>query len=294
MNKDQRRHNEGPSGGGSGPLYRCLLFGTLLLMLAGALTACGQAAQGAAPLAQSAPTPISVATPAVSAAGANTIFVIDPHTNASAPQTRLSSVLAIDPATGAVVGNFAARYLPSAIISPDGRYLYIVDSYETQVLRGEWVHALSALDVSTGDTLWEVTLPGERMAYFGYPHQQDIWTSSDGRLVHILYAPWRVLTVDTTTRTVVRDIGKGSCTTNWKVWKLKSDDLIDVCGNQVSRLNLASGQRASSSTLPGLEQLAAADATQRVTNISGDGLAVQTGRLHVIVKQCVDRVPRSG
>lgn len=90
------------------------------------------------------------------------MYVIDLNTLSRPPSSILA---AVDLASGQVRARIEARYAPSAALSREGRFLYILDSYWKRVLRGELVHALTAIDTQTQAVIWETELKGDRELY---------------------------------------------------------------------------------------------------------------------------------
>ncbi len=260
--------------------------GTLFALVVAAttvwgLTYSGTSAASEGPPEGSPPT----ATPQPRELGRDTIYVIDSNAMSLPPLDSISRVLAIDPEAGNFVAQYWTRYRPDAVLSPDGRHLYVLDSYRTGVLRGTSVDALTAIDTQTGDVAWETVLPGDLREYsIGPPVQQQVWTSSDGKLVHVFMTQSRSLrqvVVDTTTQQPIRDIDFGLvCHRTWKIpWEQRE---VAVCGGRVTMLDLESGEQGESLPLPGYS-----DASRVPSNLPrevlalGGEIAAAAGRMYL-------------
>ena len=286
--KNYLRENKYPLNSGWRIVYcQRLLLGVLLLMLAGVLTGCGTASKAGfiaetsantQPAAQ-VPGLIPTATPSGPLPGPATIYVLD--SNPLAVPSILASVVSVDRPTGKELAHFTARARPAAGLSPDGRYLYIVDFHQTGVYRGDQIDALAAIDTQTHDVLWEVVLPSSREYYLGYPFTQEVWSSPDGLWVYVLLGAGRFLKVDAATGTVAQDINTGwSCNRSWNLWRLGPEDLVAVCHDRLNALSLATGEQGAALTLP----LPSGNA-QSAINVVGGSLAAEAGRLYLVVSE---------
>lgn len=212
-----------------------------------------------------------------------------------APLDELSPILALDPKTGAVRSQIWARYKPAVILSADGRILYVVDTFWTRVLRGDVVHALTALDTQTGSVLWEVDLPGPRNPYLG-DATTGVWTSADGGKVYVLMGTSgdrpdaRIVVIETSTQQVVKEINIAlpyDPRWHWpKFWKPTwSDRLVVVSWNQVFTVDLNSGNQSEAVTLAGFEAEDRARIPQNLNQfieVLGGDIASQVRRLYLV------------
>ncbi len=108
------------------------------------------------------------------------IYVIDPN-----DQGILSYIYLINADTAQVVWTITTRTRPDAALSPDGKRLYVADSYRTQVTRGELREVISVYDAASGELiLGDDPLP-QRLLYKGWPQpgHPNLFLSNDGRLV---------------------------------------------------------------------------------------------------------------
>ena len=225
------------------------------------------------------------ATPQPSKLGLDTIYVIDSNASSLPPLDSVSRVLAIDPDADYLVAQYWTRYRPDAVLSPNGRHLYIVDSYRTGVLRGKSLDALTAIDTKSGEVTWETVLPGDLRQYSnGPPVQQQVWTSSDGKLVHVFMTQSRSLrqvVVDTTTQQPIRDIDFSLvCERTWKIpWEQWA---VAVCGGRVTMLDLESGEQGESLPLPGYSDASSVPSNlpREVLTLGGE-IADEAGRMYL-------------
>ena len=109
------------------------------------------------------------------------IYIVDPHNG-----DLVSRIIIVDPETARVVGGFAARYTPEIAISPDGKRLYLADSYSTQVIRGDHHDVVSMYDLVSGNLLRDDVEIPNRLLYKVYPTGQPfMFLSRDGKRIFI-------------------------------------------------------------------------------------------------------------
>ncbi|HBY92717.1 MAG TPA: hypothetical protein DEP84_01945 [Chloroflexi bacterium] len=109
------------------------------------------------------------------------IYVLDPRDG-----DLVSQVLVVDPARRRVVRTFRARYTPDLVFSPDGRRLYVADSYSTQVIRGEQRDVLSVYDAVTGELLLDDRPVPDRLLYKVFPlGTRNLFLSPDGERLFV-------------------------------------------------------------------------------------------------------------
>lgn len=101
------------------------------------------------------------------------------------PLDLVSRILALDPESGELRADIWSRYRPEILPSPDNTFLYVLDNYQTRVIRGEMITALTAIEVETQQAVWEITLPGQRAYYLSYPAKQSMWNSANGQLIYL-------------------------------------------------------------------------------------------------------------
>jgi hypothetical protein len=264
-----------------------------LLTLVGVLIGCAptsisqssiEGASNAQPTAPG-PSPIPTATPSGPLPGPETIYLLDANFLARPPI--LSRIAAVDPGTGEVITRFTARSTPAAGLSPDGRFLYVLDSYRSRVIRGTETNALAAIDTRTHDVTWEVALPGRWQTYLGFPTRQEVWASPDGRWGYVLLGPDRLLTVDAATGVIAKEVNPGfSCNRDWNFWRLGSEDLVAVCQDQLRFLNLASGEQGETLPLPlPTGQPSDPGAPPVVVGVVGGSYATEADILYLVVSQ---------
>ncbi|MCH8089067.1 MAG: hypothetical protein IH955_03530 [Chloroflexi bacterium] len=111
------------------------------------------------------------------------IYVLDPNGG-----ELLSRILAIDPDMQRVAFGIRTRYLPSVTFSPDGHHLYVIDTYSTQVTRGEERDVFSVYDALTGKLVVDDTpAPPGRVLYKIFPLGQPfLFFSDDGSSLYLM------------------------------------------------------------------------------------------------------------
>jgi len=117
------------------------------------------------------------------------IYVVDPNAYVVDPnaQRLLSNIFMLDPDTQQIIWKLETRFLPEAVLSPDGQFLYVADSYRTHVTRGEWVDALSVYSAHSGNLLMEDVPIQGRLLYKAWPSGAHpfIFLSDDGRQLYV-------------------------------------------------------------------------------------------------------------
>lgn len=97
--------------------------------------------------------------------GRHAIYIVDPRNGG-----QTSQVLVVDPDAQRVVHGLATRYTPEIALTPDGKRLYVADSYSTRVIRGEYHDVVSVYDAATLQLLHDdVDIPG-RLLYKLFPN----------------------------------------------------------------------------------------------------------------------------
>ncbi len=232
------------------------------------------------------PTPEPTETPLPSRpVGLDSFYVVDPNA-LSITNPSQSSIFALAPETGEARARFVTRYLPSAAISPEGRFLYVMDSSLTPGSQGSWDHFLTAFDTQTRQVIWQITLPRGREFYQGYPYQQEVWTSPDGRWLYMRLSAYRLLKVDTTTHQIVREINSGwACNLAMKLTLV--DTLFTICDGQFQTLDLTSLQRGEVLPLPGFQVLSPLIVKDQplVANVNAVSEATQVNQLYVVTSR---------
>jgi hypothetical protein len=94
----------------------------------------------------------------------------------------LSNIFMIDPDQARVVWSITTRYMPEATLSPDGKRLFVADSYWTEVTRGEQRDVLSVYDAHSGEVLIDDIPIQGRVIYKGMPSARNpyLFFSLDG------------------------------------------------------------------------------------------------------------------
>jgi DNA-binding beta-propeller fold protein YncE len=189
------------------------------------------------------------------------LYVLDLNQRPQDLLRTVSYVRVINPASQQEVTTIPARSAPNIALSADGRYLYVLDAYLSQVTTGTGVVALSIHDMQQGRLAAEITLPPTRTPYIGIPSKTELLPTPDGSKVHVLLHDvvqgLQVVTVDTQTQQIVQDIPtRMFCDGAWLV--PTSDQLVSVCGGRMTAIDLATKQITS---LP----LRVADGGQEIT-----------------------------
>lgn len=181
--------------------------------------------------------------------GKHPIYVLDPRDG-----DLVTQILVVDAETQRVVRTFRARYTPNLVFSPDGRRLYVADSYYTQVIRGEWRDVLSVYDPVTFELLHdEVPIPG-RLKYKVFPlGRRYLFLSPDGRRLFVRkYGDsdahrLRLTVLDTETFDVLAEYP--ACP-NGDLWPLPDDRLACVDGTTVQVIEALTGEATHTRSLP--------------------------------------------
>ncbi|BCX05815.1 MAG: hypothetical protein KatS3mg053_3753 [Candidatus Roseilinea sp.] len=222
-----------------------------------------------------------------------TVYVIDLNMLSRPPTSALT---AVDPASGQVRASTEARYAPSAALSRDGRSLYILDSYWTRVLRGELVHALTAIDTQTQAIIWETGLKGDRELYAHAPYQQEVWVSSDGQWVYALLSPSRIVKVNTANGAVEGEMSIGaSCLRFGKVWLADTNRLISVCDARVAAFDVQFGRSTDLQTINALSlpvvpnNNGRGDARLLTTFVTDGAIASDSDGLHLMLREATSQ-----
>jgi hypothetical protein len=109
---------------------------------------------------------------------ADTLFVVD-----SARYKHESSVLAVDASSGAVMQRFPAGHQPDAILSRDGRRLYVTSSAWID-RPPSWTHTLKTYDATSGALLSTVDTP-DRLLVTLDRYGSRLTMSPSGRFIYI-------------------------------------------------------------------------------------------------------------
>ncbi|MBI4785984.1 MAG: hypothetical protein HY782_02930 [Chloroflexi bacterium] len=113
--------------------------------------------------------------------GRNAIFILDPRNG-----NVVTQILVVDPDERRVTQTYRTRYTPEIAFSLDGSRLYVADSYQSRVIRGEPHDVISVYDARTGDLLRDDVEIPKRLLYKGFPNPQPFtFLSRDGRRVFV-------------------------------------------------------------------------------------------------------------
>lgn len=163
------------------------------LVLALALGACGQAVEAPQllqlsgrpntaashePEAMAAPTALPDPSPAQPE---RPIYVLNPN-----DQGTLSGIMVVDPDVPRIVSSIPTRFLPEAVLSPNGTRLYVADSYREGVTRGRQRDVVSVYDPHTGEVLVDDQPVQGRLLYKGLPVGAPfMFLSDDGSRLYL-------------------------------------------------------------------------------------------------------------
>ncbi len=103
------------------------------------------------------------------------IYIIDPNGG-----NLISNIIVLDGATAKTVKTYRVRYTPSIAFSTDGSAMYVADSYQTRVTRGEMNSYISSFDTRTGSLLTDDVPLTDRTLYKFYPIGDPMFFASDG------------------------------------------------------------------------------------------------------------------
>jgi DNA-binding beta-propeller fold protein YncE len=222
----------------------------VLIGLAIALNGCASQAQAKKPTPGATATPVAqepvTATPVPLSDHA--IYVVD--TRGGDP---VSHILIVNPDIPRVERTFWARGTPDIAFSPDGRKLYVADSYLTQVIRGTERSALSVYDPLTGDLLHDdVSVPG-RLLYKLFPMGvPNLFLSHNGRRIfagkygdpdiHNL----RLSVLDADTLTPLAEYQRPECL---GLWPLPDGRLVCAAPSSVRFINPLTGETSGAALL---------------------------------------------
>ncbi|MGE5264793.1 MAG: YncE family protein [Acidobacteriota bacterium] len=225
-------------------LYALLMF--IALLVAACAPAISTPSGGVTPAVSTTkpvatPEPIRPPTASPIPLGKHAIFVVDPRNG-----DPVSRILVIDADAQRVVSTLVARYTPEIVFSPDGRRLYLADSYASRVIRGDWHDVVSVYDARSGELLHdEVGIP-KRLLYKGFPNAHPyMFLSRDGsRLfvgkygdpdIHML----RVAVMDSATFQSLAEWVQPNC---WTLLPLLDGQLLCAGGMQPSILDSMTGR----------------------------------------------------
>jgi DNA-binding beta-propeller fold protein YncE len=92
---------------------------------------------------------------------------------------RLTNIIVIDGDTARTVKTYNVRSVPSIAFSEDGLSMFVADSYQTQVTRGDLNGYISSFDTRTGSLLIDDVKLTDRALYKFYPIGDPLFFSSD-------------------------------------------------------------------------------------------------------------------
>ena len=165
-----------------------------------------------------------------------------------------AQALAIVPLDSAMpVRVFALPFdIHDPIISPDGRRLYLADSYQSRVIRGDWRDVVSVYDARSGELLHDEVEISKRLLYKVFPNAHPyMFLSRDGtRLlvgkygdpdIHLL----RVAVLDSATFKPLAEWVQPNC---WTLLPLLNGQLLCAGGMQPAIIDSMTGK---ASPIPG-------------------------------------------
>ncbi len=153
---------------------------TLLIAVALLVAACASVDTPAptplTPTRFAAPEPIQPVTATPIPLGSHAIYIVDPRNG-----YLVSQILIVDPDARREVGRLQTRDTPEIGFAPDGKRLYVADSYSTRVTRGERHDVISVYNAAMSQLLHDdVDIP-KRLLYKGFPNAHPYtFLSRDG------------------------------------------------------------------------------------------------------------------
>lgn len=110
------------------------------------------------------------------------IYVVDPRNG-----DLVSQILVVDPDARRVERTFQARYTPDIAFSPEGKRLYVADSYNARVIRGKHHDVVSVYDAATGELLHDDVEVPTRLLYKVFPSggMSNLVISRDGKRLFV-------------------------------------------------------------------------------------------------------------
>lgn len=221
--------------------------------------------------------------------GSGALYVLDSNIVPGSFLNPVSYIRVMNPTTKQETLTLAARSFPSVVLSPDGRYLYVLDLYRSKVTSGDQIDALTVYDLKQGGVTAEITLPAGVRTPRVTPGATEMVLSPDGtKLFLALYRIGQgshILTVDTQTLKVISDAALTvDCTaTGWVV--LPNFRLVANCPDPLTGIRLTTFEPTSPNAqiqlTPGMVWIAAkgdvwetayAPAAQRYFLLTKDGL----------------------
>ncbi len=223
--------------------------------------------------------------------GEHTIYVIDSHGG-----ELVSQILVVNPDTRQPFAFYRTRSLPELAFSPDGRRMYVADSYLSRVTHGEPHDVLMVYDTTTGKLVQdEVEIP-KRLLYKGFPQgHSDLFLSRDGRRLFVakygdpdIHA-LRLAVLDTETFKTLAEYRQPEC---HDLWPLSDGRLLCVGPSALSFVAPLTGETTDAMTLPPTQlavttlsssgewlYLASSDAHVTVINLAAPPLQVIADRI---------------
>lgn len=262
---------------------------TLLIAVALLVAACASVDTPAPTLLKptrfAAPEPIQPVTATPIPLGSHAIYVVDPRNG-----YLVSQVLVVDPDARREVRRLQTRDTPEIGFAPDGKRLYVADSYSTRVTRGERRDVVSVYNAAMSQLLHDdVDIP-KRLLYKGFPNAHSYtFLSRDGtRLfvgkygdpdIHAL----RLAVLDANTFQQLTEFPRPDC----DLLPLRDGRLLCVVGQAQPRLldPLTGAITDIPASLPAISKSA-------ILSPSGERLYLLTSGLHVPAQVTViDFVP---
>ncbi len=158
----------------------CLLLVAVTLLAA----SCASASAATLPTVTliATPEPIRPPTATPEPLSHHAIYVVDPRNG-----DLVSQILVVNPDARRVERIFQTRYTPDIAFSPDGKRLYVADSYDSRVTRGEPHDVLSVYDAHTGDLLHDDMEISKRLLYKVFPSggMTNLVVSRDGKRLFV-------------------------------------------------------------------------------------------------------------
>jgi methylamine dehydrogenase heavy chain len=119
-------------------------------------------------------------------------------------------IVIVDGDQGRLVATLTTGYLADNLLSPDGKELYVAETFWSRGTRGERTDVVTIFDMTTFKPVAEVKIPGRFLAV---TQPYNVGLSPDGRFFHVfnLDPATSVTVVDIKARAVVAEIATPGC-----------------------------------------------------------------------------------
>lgn len=176
---------------------------------------------------------------------------ISPHwvflTDAAFMHLTEGKIVIVDGDRGQVVGKLTTGYFANQLLSPDGKLMYVAETFWSRGTRGDRTDVITVYDMTTFLPASEIKLPGRFLAV---TQPYNMMLSSDGRFIYAfdMTPATSVIVVDLSAGAVVGEISTPGCAL---VLPAKDKFLMPCGDGTFLQVNLDSaGKEASRSRTP--------------------------------------------